>query len=673
MTTDIYDEAIASAKVLRERAQQVAEQRVLATVRPKIDKYLAQVMLEASEVPDDERDDDLLLGNDAEPPTSASNATRSTRPTKQTGQDVARDVEASIESGDDDNAGVSINDDGTYTLDLDSMLAPTGDAGKQTGSDLENVDQIDPAAEDELVLTGEAATTFTKLNALRELASAVADGPAAYARLVTAYDDAANVFVEHATATAGGESVVALTHLAEHVKGTYKTLAESNGGKKFTKVIRNLERIYTNVDGALVEAICTRLSMKLDILSGKVVRLAESSSRAECEHTARLFYSEVDGLCHVMEAVAGRIDRGESARMTAKAAEIVKEIKNMTRRLNEDEVVLKLDIPDDMAAAVRDAVGDGSGDDDVVDFDEEDFDEEEDSVAESRYRRKTMREADGDDDEDDADDEEIELDLGEEGTDDDAEELDFDDSDAESDNDVVNRLDALADVLRSAEGDVNLEIVDDDVGDEDAELDLDDLDLEDGDDDMDDSGGEDDDDQVLEIDMHELASAIGHMQSGKRRSRLAEGGRRSRPARPARAQSSTRNEVSKLRSTVAELKRKQDDSNLLSAKLLYTNKLLQRSDMSAGQRKRATVAMDEARNLGEVRLLYKNLTEAFDGRRPQQLGEGRRMSMGSSARSTVTSGVNHGGRTGPKPSDGGLMTETIDIDMWRRHAGLSDD
>lgn len=121
------------------------------------------------------------------------------------------------------------------------------------------------------------------------------------------------------------------------------------------------------------------------------------------------------------------------------------------------------------------------------------------------------------------------------------------------------------------------------------------------------------------------------------------------------------------------MKRKQADSNLLSAKLLYTNKLLQRSDMTEGQRKRATAAMDEARNLREVRVLYTNLTKAFDARRPKQLGEGRRPLVGSAARTTTSGGVSRGGRTGSRSSDGGLLNENIDMDMWKRHAGLSDE
>lgn len=645
MQTDMYQEAIANAKVLRERACKVAEQRVLETVRPKIDKYLTQVMLEGS---DEGQDDNLLLGGDIDVTAGDEAGSHGAD-----GQAIARDVAKSM-STDDEPAGVTVNSDGTYTLDMSALVVPADDSGGGIDADAGAAEKAKPAKSDDLVLTGEAASAFEKLNALREIASAITDKRAGYDRLVTAYESLSKLHVESATITADKESVVVLTNLAEHVRGTYKTLVESPDANIHSPTVRRLERIYGEIDGALVEAICTRVASKIDVMSSRVVNLAESASHAECSHSARIFYSEIDDLCNIIEAVAGRIDPTESTRMTARLAGLVEEIRHVTRRLNEDEVVLKLNLPDGMGDEVRgilggeDASDDADEDEDIELVDDEG--EEDEPVAESR--RRLVREADDDDGDDVDEDDDIEL-VDDEGEEDDG-----------SSSGVASQLSQLADIVSDAEG-VELELVDD--GDADDMGGMDDMELDlDLDSESDEGEG---DDEVFEIDMHELASAVGRMRSRARpATRLAEGARN-----PTRTQGSTR-EVLQLKKVVAELKRKQGDSNLLSAKLLYTNRLLQRPDMTAGQRARMTSAMDQARNLGEVRLLYKNLTRELDKRQPQQLGEGRRTPMGSAARSTVTSGMGRGGLVAAsKLSDGGLMSEAIDINMWKRHAGLEDE
>src|SRR5574338_1045605 len=99
--SDIYEEAVADARKLRQKTTQVVEQQLLDKFRPKIDMYIERALLEASDDADDE--EDILLGVDVAGPTEDA-------PT----DDIAADVAASIEGGGDgEAAALQINSDGT--------------------------------------------------------------------------------------------------------------------------------------------------------------------------------------------------------------------------------------------------------------------------------------------------------------------------------------------------------------------------------------------------------------------------------------------------------------------------------------------------------------------------------------------------------------------------------
>jgi hypothetical protein len=126
------------------------------------------------------------------------------------------------------------------------------------------------------------------------------------------------------------------------------------------------------------------------------------------------------------------------------------------------------------------------------------------------------------------------------------------------------------------------------------------------------------------------------------------------------------NDVVRLKRELNETKKKQADSNLLAAKLLYTNRILTMEGLTKSQKERVTDAIDEARSLKEAQLLYRNITKSLSMKKSSALSEGRHRSIGAS--STVRSGSPK--LTESRNSDTSLLNESIDLDIWKKHAGL---
>ena len=96
--------------------------------------------------------------------------------------------------------------------------------------------------------------------------------------------------------------------------------------------------------------------------------------------------------------------------------------------------------------------------------------------------------------------------------------------------------------------------------------------------------------------------------------------------------------LNEYRSAVETLREQLTEMNLFNAKLLYVNKLLQNKNVSPRKRKSIIEALDDARNLREVKLLYKSLTESLeDNKSKKQLSESVRRTLGSSSRTVQSS------------------------------------
>ena len=121
------------------------------------------------------------------------------------------------------------------------------------------------------------------------------------------------------------------------------------------------------------------------------------------------------------------------------------------------------------------------------------------------------------------------------------------------------------------------------------------------------------------------------------------------------------------KSELAETKRVLDvtrkqlaEINLFNAKLLHANRVLQANGLTQRQKVRVIEALDKARTLREVKLLYKSLTESISERDNGALKEsttGKKV-MGSASRPTKPAAAN--------------INESVETDRWATLAGLKE-
>ena len=102
---------------------------------------------------------------------------------------------------------------------------------------------------------------------------------------------------------------------------------------------------------------------------------------------------------------------------------------------------------------------------------------------------------------------------------------------------------------------------------------------------------------------------------------------------------SLKNKLNEYRSAVETLREQLTEMNLFNAKLLYVNKLLQNKDVAPSQRQSIIEALDDARSLREVKLLFKSLTESIQKPKSnKRLSESAaRRALGSSSKAVQSS------------------------------------
>ena len=113
-----------------------------------------------------------------------------------------------------------------------------------------------------------------------------------------------------------------------------------------------------------------------------------------------------------------------------------------------------------------------------------------------------------------------------------------------------------------------------------------------------------------------------------------------------------RGRLSEYRSAVETLREQLTDLNLFNAKLLYVNKLLQDKTVTSSRKQSIVEAIDNAKTLREVKLLYKGLTRAEPGNLNENAAK---KAVGSSSRPT--------GRSSS-------TSATAEVDRWSILAGL---
>jgi hypothetical protein len=136
--------------------------------------------------------------------------------------------------------------------------------------------------------------------------------------------------------------------------------------------------------------------------------------------------------------------------------------------------------------------------------------------------------------------------------------------------------------------------------------------------------------------------------SNKLKGMLSEAARKGRTLNGAPARSAA--EASNLRSKLAE-------TNLFNAKLLFTNKLLQNESLTKRQKAEIIERLDEAKNEREVKLVYESLTKTLGS--PKKLTEStERGVIGSSSRPARTASASNS------------LNEGFEADRWARLAGI---
>ena len=101
------------------------------------------------------------------------------------------------------------------------------------------------------------------------------------------------------------------------------------------------------------------------------------------------------------------------------------------------------------------------------------------------------------------------------------------------------------------------------------------------------------------------------------------------------------------------------EMNLFNAKLLYANKLMQNRDLSMKQQRHIVESLDEAKTLGEAKILFESLSKSLVSRKTQRSNN---LSEGAIRRRT-------GSSSAPVRS-AQTLNESVALDRWATLAGI---
>jgi len=103
------------------------------------------------------------------------------------------------------------------------------------------------------------------------------------------------------------------------------------------------------------------------------------------------------------------------------------------------------------------------------------------------------------------------------------------------------------------------------------------------------------------------------------------------------------------------LRKKLAETNLFNMKLLYSNKLLQNESLTKRQKAEVIERLDEANNEREVKLVYESLIKALSAT-SRPIAEGTQRVLGSSSQATRPAST--------------VLSESYEADRWARLAGI---
>jgi hypothetical protein len=282
----------------------------------------------------------------------------------------------------------------------------------------------------------------------------------------------------------------------------------------------------------------------------------------------------------------------------------------------------------------------------------------------------------------------------------DAEEMPADDDMPAEDEDSADDLEAaLKDIIKTAEDALGDDMSMDDMpadDDDDEDLQLDGLFESDDVDEMIDSGMEEmadetveevyessRSDRVLEIDENMLRREIGKMKAireGEAKDMASHFGGGSlegeafvdgvtlnklhevkiKAAKVVRKNRMLESKLSQYKKALRGMKGQLSEMNLFNAKLLYANKLMQNRDLSMKQQRHIVESLDEAKTMGEAKILFESLSKSLVSSKPASRGSNLTESTTRRSSSSASAPVRSA-----QP-----LTESVALNRWATLAGI---
>lgn len=109
------------------------------------------------------------------------------------------------------------------------------------------------------------------------------------------------------------------------------------------------------------------------------------------------------------------------------------------------------------------------------------------------------------------------------------------------------------------------------------------------------------------------------------------------------------------------MKTQLSEMNLFNAKLLYANKLMQNRDLSIKQQRHIVESLDEAKNLGEAKILFESLSKSLVKSSPRS---------GQSMNESVSRNTAGYSSRPVSSAQGNTLNEGVALDRWATLAGI---
>lgn len=575
MSVNLYHEAIAEAKQLREMAEQNAKNKIIDAVTPKIRRLIEKQLLgedalDDSEEMDDVSDDIVLDDESADTTDTGLSSPEGTTPTTGT-------------------ADAPPATDDVITLDLDDLASDHG-----TDMASYSMDSSDELAVDS---SGESGGPSLTVPAESDVNVQVASDGGVNV-------DTGKVSIDLATSGEDFDSDDDELLLDEPVAEALALLLKRRRQGKSVMIENKISKVENKL-----------LSFK-NILEALEDKELSSPQRAIIRNHYINLLKEVGSL----KGDAILTERESSSnRLQQRVIAIIKEIKKMSN--SRDSRFARLFESDRLELDELDA---------VLTF-EKPEDEEEAAEVEDLLSSLEVEVEVGDDDADEEADEEPaedeELALDDEGEE---EGLDLEEMAYEVDEmDEGEVLEIDESMLRKEL--LRMRTLKETSGVEDPAKTADAF----GGGDVDDEMFVDVDEETL---LNVLADELGSVKASSGAAAVEES-RRRRSRRSKRFNESRQNRALKLKlaeyqKAVKTLRTQLSEMNLFNAKLLYANKLMQNRNITAKQQRQVVHALDEAKTLREAKLLYKSLSTSLQRRSASKLQESRIRTSGSSSKST---------------------------------------